>query len=89
MDRRRIAELRVSLIKDAVGGDQEHKFLLTEIRPIIGHLLALADAALRIRDTYNQLHYHYGVKATMMMGDTVKFAMEELDDLEKAAKEAP
>ena len=94
MDRRRIAELRIMLIKAAVGGDtdREHENLLVELRSNLGELLALADAALRIRDVYNRLIGGEGVldyfESRSRLIDVVRSSMKELDALEEAAREA-
>jgi hypothetical protein len=94
MDRRRIAELRIMLIKAAAGGDADraHEDLLVEVRSNLGELLALADAALRIRDVYNRLIGGEGVldyfESRSRLIDVVRSSMKELDALEEAAREA-
>jgi hypothetical protein len=94
MDRRRIVELRIMLIKAAVGGDadRENKDLLVEVRSNLGELLALADVTLRIREVYNRLIGGEGAldyfESRSRLIDVVRASMRDLDDLEKAAKEA-
>jgi len=94
MDRRRIVELRIMLIKAAVGGDadRENKDLLVEVRSNLGELLALAGVTLRIREVYNRLIGGEGVldyfESRSRLIDVVRASMRDLDDLEKAAKEA-
>jgi len=95
MDRRRIVELRIMLIKAAVGGDadRENKDLLVEVRSNLGELLALADVTLRIREVYNRLIGGEGAldyfESRSRLIDVVRVSMGDLDDLEKAAREAP
>lgn len=95
MDRRRIVELRIMLIKAAVGGDadRENKDLLVEVRSNLGELLALADVTLRIREVYNRLIGGEGAldyfESRSRLIDVVRASMRDLDDLEKAAREAP
>ena len=95
MDRQRITELRIMLIKAAVGGDadRKNKDLLVEVRSNLGELLALAGVTLRIREVYNRLIGGEGVldyfESRSRLIDVVRVSMGDLDDLEKAAREAP
>lgn len=95
MDRHRIADLRILLIKGEVGGPMEKGNLLAEIYSCAGELLALADAALKIHDAYSCIvttgSHRLGQKVPGVwnpLRDAVVSAMRDLDDLERAAREA-
>lgn len=86
MDRRRIAELRMLLVEDAAGGGRRCGDLLAEVRSVIGELLALADAALRIREVYDRPGELQVMQLACRMMLTVSSAMRDLEHLEVAAR---
>jgi hypothetical protein len=91
MDRRKITELRVLLVKSSVGGERERTELLDAVGPVAGELLALADAALKIRAVYQQQD-ELGAKLVgdlrhrSRVSEVVIAAMMDLDQLEAAAR---
>jgi len=88
MDRRKIAELRILLVKDAVGGEQESCDLSDAIYPHVGELLALADTTLKIRQEYGKFEKRDLTlpRGMARLSATVVSAMRDLDDLEGTAK---
>ena len=87
LDNRKIAYLRLALIRAGVNkGQVAETALLAEVRPVIGELLALADAALKIRKVYKRRQDQRSHIAWMEMSKTVETAMRDLDDLEGASR---
>ena len=87
IDNKKIADLRLALIRAEVHkGSRTETALLAEVRPVIGELLALADAALKIRKVYKRRQDQRSHIAWMEMSKTVETAMRDLDDLEGASR---
>jgi hypothetical protein len=79
LDRKKVANLRLALIRANLrnqSGNSEGE-LLKEIRPLFGELLALADAALKIRMRYKSLPLNDRVMVVCSIS-----AMRDLDELE-------
>lgn len=88
MDQDQIIRLRILLIKDAVGGEQERSRLLDEIYPIIGELLALADAGLKIHKACNSLTVTGALERAVQIGGIALSAMREFDILKAREKQS-
>ena len=87
--RREVAELRVMMIEARVGGDRERARLLRELGVRSGELLALADAALVVRQVYRATapgHATGELSVTVAVGAAALAAMRELDRLEEEAR---
>lgn len=88
LDRKKIADLRLSLVRADVrnqkGSSEEE--LSTEIRPLIGELLALADAALKIRAVYKDLESEGSPPwSAEVLAEHTCSAMRAFDELEGAS----
>ena len=84
LDRKKVADLRLALIRanmQKFGSNSEGE-LLCEIRPLFGELLALADAALKIRGVYKQMPVPTFKDAHVVMAKIAVSAMRDLDELE-------
>jgi hypothetical protein len=86
-DQRKINELRVLHIACLMDKTPVHEAALREeLRPLLGELLALASAALRVRDSYCQMPDH-SLQSVLRLGSTSVGVMMSLDMLEAAARE--
>jgi hypothetical protein len=91
IDNKKIANLRLALIRAnmAKRGTTCEEELAREIRPFLGELLALADAALKIRKVCKRQEAPVFADPRHEIVSTVALAMRDLDDLEGAAQRSP
>jgi len=88
IDNKKIADLRLALIRAEVHkGSRTETALLAEVRPVIGELLALADAALKIRTVCRQQGSNVRSSGgQQVVLSVVLGAMSDLDYLEGASR---
>jgi hypothetical protein len=86
IDRRKIADLRLALIRANIKGGPNEADLNEVVRPVLGELLALADAALKIRKVCKQRQTAASMEGSrLVIVHTVVEAMRDLDELEGAS----
>ena len=90
LDSKNIADLRLALIRANVAthgrGEEE---LIAQVRPVIGELLALADAALKIRRACKRpVKEGDAQNSSSVIVSATVLAMRDLDDLEHAHRRA-
>lgn len=88
IDNKKIANLRLALIRAnlAERGTYYEEELTREIRPFFGELLALADAALKIRKVCKRQETPVFADPRHEIMSTVALAMRDLDDLEGSSR---
>jgi hypothetical protein len=88
IDRKKVADLRLALIRANLNkpGTLAEGELLSELRPLVGELLALADAALKIRTVYKQRWLaDQSAAGRNVVLSVVSSAMRDLEELEGCA----
>jgi hypothetical protein len=96
LDRKKIADIRIALIRSRVGGRQGGLLDSSVLREllvsgsVLGELLALADAALGVRQAYLRLPPggEDALGAMAALGRAAHGQMVKLDCLEEAARRA-